>query len=125
MFKEKVRGIRDFDMDGRSDFYKPKRFHKIKGPYKHSKNNAMTWDYFDRKGNLIWREQEGWFGINFHHASKYNTIEEVKNWSAGCQVINHYVDFEVFLHLISEAEKNWGKGISYGLIDFTDIRNAA
>lgn len=44
--------------------------------------------------------ETGMFGINLHHASQYNSAEEVGAWSAGCQVIRNFDDWLKFIRLV-------------------------
>ena len=49
--------------------------------------------------------QVGVFGINIHRATKYPGHEstQVDKWSAGCQVIAAYNDFEEFMNVMYKA----------------------
>lgn len=55
--------------------------------------------------------ETGIFGINLHHASQYNSAEEVGAWSAGCLVIRDFddwLDFMKAVHLCySHGQRYW------------------
>jgi len=55
-------------------------------------------------------------GINNHRAVENGQSLLVDKWSAGCQVFQDYYDFEIFMRIISEAEKNWSNTFTYTLI---------
>lgn len=56
------------------------------------------------------------FGINNHRAVENGRSIMVDKWSAGCQVFEDYYQFEVFMRLIVEAEKNWTNLFTYTLL---------
>lgn len=56
------------------------------------------------------------FGINNHRAVENGRSIMVDKWSAGCQVFEDYYQFEIFMRLVSEAEKNWTNTFTYTLI---------
>lgn len=49
--------------------------------------------------------EEGYFGINWHRASKLNNVPVIGNYAAGCQVTLDVKDFEFALNLILNTEK--------------------
>ena len=67
--------------------------------------------------------QEGIFGINIHRATgkKGGKSTRVDKWSAGCQVIASYDDFEEFLGICKESSLIWGNSFSYTLLESKDI----
>jgi hypothetical protein len=62
------------------------------------------------------REETGLFGINNHRAVENGRSIMVDKWSAGCQVFEDYYEFEIFMRLVSEAQKNWTPSFTYTLI---------
>lgn len=62
------------------------------------------------------KEDSGVFGINNHRATEKGRSIFVDKWSAGCQVFEDYFQFEIFMRLISEAEKNWSSTFTYTLL---------
>jgi len=65
--------------------------------------------------------QEGIYGINIHRASATGTSTQIDKWSAGCQVIANYEDFNKLMWLAKQAEDIWGNSFTYTLIDSKDI----
>ena len=65
--------------------------------------------------------QEGIYGINIHRASSSGTSTQIDRWSAGCQVIANYEDFNKLMGLAKQAEAIWGNSFTYTLIDSQDI----
>ena len=63
--------------------------------------------------------QDGVFGINIHRATKYPGHEstQVDKWSAGCQVIAAYNDFEEFMNVMYKARDAWSNSFTYTLIE--------
>ena len=68
--------------------------------------------------------QDGIFGINIHRATKYpgKKSTQVDKWSAGCQVIAAYDDFEEFMNVMYKARDAWSNSFTYTLIDSDDIK---
>jgi hypothetical protein len=64
---------------------------------------------------------EGIFGINIHRASATGTSTQIDKWSAGCQVIANYEDFNKLMLLAKQAEAIWGNSFTYTLIESKDI----
>lgn len=56
------------------------------------------------------------FGINNHRAVENGRSIMVDKWSAGCQVFEDYYQFEIFMRIVTEAEKNWTNSFTYTLI---------
>jgi len=65
--------------------------------------------------------QEGLFGINIHRASASGTSTQIDKWSAGCQVVANYEDFNKLMWLALQAVDVWGNSFTYTLIDSKDI----
>jgi len=65
--------------------------------------------------------ETGFFGINIHCAAWQGESVQVDKWSAGCQVIPNWFDFQVLMALASAAEKNFGPGLSYTLLEEKDF----
>ena len=57
--------------------------------------------------------ETGLFGINIHRANPSAISQLNDKWSAGCQVINNYKDFD---YLISECKKSQLKDFTYTLL---------
>lgn len=62
------------------------------------------------------REETGVFGIDNHRAVENGRSIMVDKFSAGCMVFEDYYEFEIFMRLISEAQKNWTPSFTYSLI---------
>jgi len=67
--------------------------------------------------------EKGIFGINIHRATsrRGGKSTRVDKWSAGCQVIASYDDFEEFLGICKESSLIWGNSFSYTLLESKDI----
>ena len=66
---------------------------------------------------------KGYFGINIHRSSAYNTTTEIDKYSAGCQVFSNPLDFKEFMHIVKEASRFWGNKFTYTLIESKDIND--
>jgi len=64
---------------------------------------------------------EGIYGINIHRASSTGTSTQIDKWSAGCQVIANYEDFNKLMWLANQAAAIWGNSFTYTLLDSQDI----
>lgn len=69
-------------------------------------NECRIWrdvnrDYEDNDNKI----ETGYFGINFHRASKISNVDEIGYYSAGCQVTQDIQDFEFALNLILNTDK--------------------
>ena len=51
----------------------------------------------------------GYFGINIHRANEKGTSINVDKWSAGCQVIADYRDFDTLMGYVDAAVSLYGK----------------
>lgn len=62
-------------------------------------------------------------GINIHRATNTKNMTSilVDKWSAGCQVIASYNDFDDFMKLIDLSSKKYGKTFSYTLFNEKDF----
>jgi len=49
--------------------------------------------------------QRGYFGINIHRASDIKEVTKIGRYSAGCQVIQNIMDFELFMDKIKSSNK--------------------
>jgi hypothetical protein len=70
-------------------------------------------NYLDTKSG---REETGLFGINNHRAVEGGKSIMVEKWSAGCQVIPDFFQYEIFMRIINEAAKNWTPTFTYTLL---------
>ena len=79
-------------------------------------------------------EDTGMFGINIHRANDNGMSVNVNKWSAGCQVVQNqlryfmvhgselkFYEFDYFMFLIFEAQKNYGSIFTYTLIEEKDL----
>lgn len=96
-----------------------------KGKYKALCQRKPIKVYRDKNKDMIYdfepkTIQEGIFGCNIHKAgaaSKY-----VNNWSAGCQVIAAYNDFQNLMYLANkQIEHGHGKTFTYTLLKEEDL----
>lgn len=65
----------------------------------------------------------GFFGVNFHRASKIKDVDTIGSYSAGCQVTQHCADFEEILAMIEKQDcvkKNNKYKFSYLLTNIKD-----
>lgn len=60
-------------------------------------------------------------GLNCHTTSFINEIERVGKYSAGCQVIQDDLDFQIFLSIIKKSAAYYGELFSYTLFNNTDL----
>lgn len=75
---------------------------------------------YDRDAILDWnngRIEQGFLGINIHHASIHGTTRTVDRYSAGCQVFANINDFRAFMELCKASSSLHGNSFSYTLID--------
>lgn len=56
-------------------------------------------------------------GLNGHTTSFKNDIDMVGAYSAGCQVIQDDLDFNIFLSVIKKSTNNYGNTFSYTLLE--------
>jgi hypothetical protein len=88
-------------------------------------NECRIWrdvnkDYEDNDNKI----EIGYFGINFHRASKLQNVSNIGLYGAGCQVTQDIKDFEFALNLILNTEKfksNQKCCFSYMLFDRREI----
>lgn len=67
------------------------------------------------------KEQAGMFGINIHHAAQHAASSQVGKWSAGCQVVANWFDFQVLLVTCKAAAQGHSAIFSYTLIEERDL----
>tara|TARA_R110000803_G_scaffold36401_3_gene78149 strand:+ start:625 stop:1242 length:618 start_codon:yes stop_codon:yes gene_type:complete len=69
--------------------------------------------------------QEGMFGINIHRATSniHGTSTQIDKWSAGCQVVASYDDFQKLMELVNLSKDIYGNSFTYTLIESKDIIN--
>nr|WP_321409351.1 hypothetical protein [uncultured Carboxylicivirga sp.] len=60
-------------------------------------------------------------GLNCHTTSFVNDVEKVGAYSAGCQVIQHSLDFQIFLSVVKKSSKLYGNSFTYTLFDEFDL----
>jgi hypothetical protein len=58
----------------------------------------------------------GYFGINAHRASEKGLAKQVGKFSAGCQVIQHPIEFEILINLCKLAMEQYGNSFTYTLL---------
>jgi len=68
------------------------------------------------------QEETGFFGINHHRAHSKVELQKIGRHSAGCQVTQNPHEYDVFMGLTGETEEIWGKGITYGIINVSDVK---
>lgn len=61
--------------------------------------------------------ETGMFGINIHRATSNANYPSklVDSWSAGCQVVSSYNDFQEFMSIVNKASKLYGPKFTYTL----------
>lgn len=64
---------------------------------------------------------KGYFGINIHRSSAYETSTRINKYSAGCQVFADPLDFKQFMNIVRKSSKVWGNDFTYTLIESEDI----
>ena len=89
-----------------------------KKPVKVYRDKNKDGDYDMLEENI----EEGIFGINIHRASATGTSTQIDKWSAGCQVIANYQNFDKLMELANKAATIWGKSFTYTLIESKDIK---
>ena len=65
--------------------------------------------------------QEGYFGINIHRASRWESTSLVQSYSAGCQVFQNARDFNRFLKICQKSADKFGNRFTYTLLDEKDL----
>lgn len=83
------------------------------------KSNFKVWRDNDMDGELdfsgdIYNDVTG---LNCHTTSFVNEIDKVGAYSAGCQVIQDDIDFNIFLSIIKKSTQLYGEYLSYTLFD--------
>ena len=85
--------------------------------------------YRDNNENLSYDMVEstienGLFGINCHRASAYKELDSVGKNSAGCQVTQDPLEYDLLIYLYQKAQEQWGEWFTYTLIKESDYNNA-
>ena len=68
--------------------------------------------------------EEGIFGINIHRSNPLTYSKNVYKWSAGCQVFQDIVEYDLFIHLCRKAQQIYGNSFTYTLFteeDFNEL----
>lgn len=78
----------------------------------------------DDNYDVLGKQQTGKFGINNHRAAENGRSIMVDRWSAGCIVFADYYQFEIFMRLVSEAEKLGVLLFTFTLITEQEINDA-
>ncbi|MFB6342640.1 hypothetical protein ACE1ET_13005 [Saccharicrinis sp. FJH62] len=60
-------------------------------------------------------------GLNLHTTSFKNDVEKVGAYSAGCQVIQDDLDFNIFLAVVIKSSMIYGSVFSYTLFELNDF----
>ena len=66
-------------------------------------------------------EQTGMYGINIHRAAAYKELENVDGNSAGCQVVEDPLEYDIHMELVYKAVDVWGNSFSYTLINENNL----
>ncbi|MFH1984758.1 MAG: hypothetical protein ABIL58_23200 [Pseudomonadota bacterium] len=66
------------------------------------------------------KSETGWFGINIHCAAWQGESVLVDKWSAGCQVLASWSDFEIFM-AIARSGARFGSTYTYTLLDEAEL----
>ncbi len=65
--------------------------------------------------------ETGLFGLNIHRAAWDGKSTVVGAWSAGCQVIQSSLDFDIFMAMANAGKAAYGNAFTYTLIEETDL----
>ncbi|MDH5524461.1 MAG: hypothetical protein OEY01_10785 [Desulfobulbaceae bacterium] len=79
---------------------------------------------FNRDGVLDFdggREETGYFGCNIHHAGELSEPTQVGKWSALCQVLANWWDFQIFMALCKAGKQAYGNRFTYTLLNEKDF----
>ncbi len=63
----------------------------------------------------------GWHGTNSHRAHTSVEVAKIGRYSAGCQVSLNHSEYLNALYLWEQGFKNWGKTLTYTLLNITDF----
>lgn len=66
-------------------------------------------------------EETGRFGINIHGAGQWKESVLVDKWSAGCQVLASWLDFEILMAICRSGAKAFGNSFTYTLLEEKDF----
>jgi len=105
---------RDFDRDDNLDIVNPDLSKCSIAYCKDEVGNILTEWYLG--SDLVWRESNGYFGIDIHRAIVNNVITNVDKWSAGCQVFSVYDEYLEFIDIYKKSMVNFGDICSYTLL---------
>ena len=64
--------------------------------------------------------ESGYFGINIHRANRWRIMQYVGRYSAGCQVLENYDEFNDFMNICRNGLHYWGNKFTYTL--FTEYQ---
>ena len=85
---------------------------------------VTTYRDYDRDAifDIFTKETTGNYGINIHKAGQNS--QDVDKWSAGCQVFQDIVEYDLFIHLCRKAKQIYGNSFTYTLFteeDFNEL----
>ena len=118
----------DYREDGVAILVHPQQ---CRGAYKLGRHGRTRYkSLVQRKEVEIWRDNnhdsildfgseihKGYFGINIHRASTNpNGTKHVSVWSAGCQVFENILDYEIFIDLCYRSAEIYGDCFTYTLL---------
>ena len=70
-----------------------------------------------RRGGPDGEPDTGWFGINLHRAAADAVAGHVDKFSAGCQVVQCPLEYQVLMAVLRKASRVHGNSFSYTLLD--------
>lgn len=113
--------IRDFDKDDSID-YDPdlKYFTKV---IKANDAGGKTIVFKDAYNKVIRIEDTGFFGINFHRASKWKIVKTIGLYSAGCVVVQDPKQYGELINVFKHAADNWGNSFTFTLVTENQLRD--
>jgi len=115
--KEPIVVIRDFNKDIILDYYTPGNLGAFEKDVIRNDAHGYTMRWKDQFGNIVYKEDKGYFGINNHRAALGYIAKKIGLYSAGCIVQNDTKKYnEVFIPLIKRAIHNWGNSFSFTLV---------
>lgn len=80
-----------------------------------NRNNIL--DFYDAK---VYKTNAS-NGINIHRAALGTLVEDVDNWSAGCQVFQSDKDFATFMAMAEKSKAEHGNIYTYTLLDEKEL----
>lgn len=66
-------------------------------------------------------KEKGMFGINIHRSNPYGKSYRIDKWSAGCQVFQNKVDFDLLMGLAKKAAELYGNSFTYTLLTEEEV----